>query len=102
MAAADPADQVVPLQSLTVVSDAVANQAPTTSFAMPVSALRFEPGVDLQARNLAEGQADLTIRGGIFENSGIRIGAASLLDPQTGHYAAEIPVSPRCYQRRRF
>lgn len=61
---------------------------------MPVSGLRFEPRVDVQARNLAEGQADVSIRGGVFENTGFRIGATALYDPQTGHYLAEIPVAP--------
>ena len=50
--------------------------------------------LDVQARNLAEGQADIAIRGGIFENTGFRIGGAALYDPQTGHYSAEIPVAP--------
>jgi vitamin B12 transporter len=59
-----------------------------------ISALRFEPLVDVQARNLAEGQADVTIRGGIFENTGFRLGGVALYDPQTGHYFAEIPVAP--------
>ena len=61
---------------------------------MPVSALRYEPRVDIHARNLAEGQADVTLRGGIFENTGFQIGALTLVDPQTGHYFAEIPVAP--------
>ena len=61
---------------------------------MPVSPLRFEPLVDLQARNLSEAQADVTLRGGIFENTGFRLGAVSMVDPQTGHYLAEIPVAP--------
>src|SRR5471032_2101433 len=84
----------VSLPELTVYSSEVANQEPVGTFAMPVSALRFEPRVDVQARNLAEGQADIAIRGGIFENTGIRLGALSLYDPQTGHYFAEIPVAP--------
>ncbi len=78
----------------TVYSTTVANQTPVASFPMPVSALRYEPGVDLQARNLAEAQSDITIEGGIFEGTGIRVGANSLVDPQTAHYAAEIPVAP--------
>jgi hypothetical protein len=61
---------------------------------MPVSALRYEPLADVEARNLAEAQADVTIRGGIFENTGFRIGGAALYDPQTGHYFAELPVPP--------
>jgi outer membrane receptor protein involved in Fe transport len=82
------------LPEVAVYSTEVANQEPAGTFAMPVSALRFEPRVDVQARNLAEGQADIAIRGGTFENTGIRLGALSLYDPQTGHYLAEIPVAP--------
>ena len=84
----------VSLPDVTVYSPAVANQEPVGTFAMPVSALSFEPRVDVQARNQAEGQADMAVRGGIFENTGIRLGALSLFDPQTGHYLAEIPVAP--------
>jgi outer membrane receptor protein involved in Fe transport len=61
---------------------------------MPVSALRYEPRVDVQGRDLAEAQADVTIRGGIFENTGMRLGAVSVFDPQTGHYLTELPVAP--------
>src|SRR5258708_39450919 len=84
----------VTMPSVTVYSPRVANQSPVASFAMPVSALRYEPGVDLQARSLVEGQADVTIRGGIFESTGFQVGAITLLDPQTGHYLAEIPIAP--------
>ena len=87
-------DAPVELPSVTVFSPRIANQEPVGSFAMPVSALRFEPLVDVQARNLGEAQADITIRGGIFENTGFRVGGVSLYDPQTGHYFAEIPVAP--------
>ncbi|MDR0353394.1 MAG: TonB-dependent receptor [Opitutaceae bacterium] len=61
---------------------------------MPVSALAFEPLVDVQARNMGEAQADVAIRGGIFETTGFRAGAVALYDPQTGHYSAEIPAAP--------
>jgi vitamin B12 transporter len=84
----------VSLPELTIYSPRVANQVPAGTFAMPVSALRYEPRVDLQSRNLAEGQADVTIRGGIFETTGFQVGAVTLVDPQTGHYFAEIPVAP--------
>lgn len=77
-----------------VYSPRIANQEPAASFTMPVSVLRYEPRVDVQARNLTEGQADVTIRGGIFENTGFSVGAVTLVDPQTGHYFAEIPIAP--------
>lgn len=89
-----PADEAVVLPPVTVYSSDVANQEPVGTFAMPVSALRYEPLVDVQARNLAEGQADVSIRGGTFENTGFSIGSLPIYDPQTGHYAAELPVAP--------
>jgi vitamin B12 transporter len=82
------------LPKVVTYSEQVANQTPVSTFAMPVSGLSFEPRVDVQARNLAEAQADVAIRGGVFENTGFKLGALSLFDPQTGHYFAEIPVAP--------
>lgn len=91
-----PAQSAAPvaLPAYTIHSVRVANQRPVGVAAAPVSGLRFEPRVDVQARNLAEGQADVALRGGIFENTGFKIGAVSLFDPQTGHYFAELPVAP--------
>lgn len=85
----------VGLPEMAVYSPRVALQEPAGTYPMPVSALRYEPLVDVQGRNMAEGQADVAIRGGIFENTGFRVGALSLFDPQTGHYFAEIPVAPQ-------
>lgn len=84
----------VQLEPVTVYSPTVANQEPVASYATPVTALRYEPLVDVQARNFAEGQADVSIRGGTFENSGFSLGAVRIYDPQTGHYFAELPVAP--------
>lgn len=89
----EPSETYV-LPTVSIYSEQVANQTPVSTFAMPVSGLRFEPRVDVQARNLAEGQADISIRGGVFENTGFRLGALSIYDPQTGHYFAELPVAP--------
>ena len=82
------------LDPVTVLSPRVANQEPVATVAMPVSALRYEPGVDLQARNFAEGQADIAIRGGTFANTGFVLSGVPLYDPQTSHYTAEIPLAP--------
>ncbi len=91
---AQTSPEVVVMPDYPVTSANIANPEPVGTAPTPVSALRFEPRVDVQARNLAENQADISIRGGTFENSGFRLGAFSLSDPQTGHYLAEIPVSP--------
>jgi vitamin B12 transporter len=82
------------LPAVTVFSPSVANQSPAGVFTMPVSALRYEPLVDVESRNMAEAQSDVTIRGDTFENSGLQLGALSIIDPQTGHYLMELPVAP--------
>ncbi len=93
-AAVAPGPRVSTLPGITVTAPSVANLAPAGAFAMPVTALRYEPRIDLQARNLTEAQADITLRGGTFETTGYRLGALSLADPQTGHYLAELPLAP--------
>ena len=88
------AQESIILPKVSVYSEQVANQTPAATYAMPVSGLQFEPRVDVQARNLAEAQADVAIRGGVFENTGFKVGAFSVYDPQTGHYLAELPIAP--------
>ncbi len=67
------------LTEITVTAARVANTRPIT---------------ELQSRGLPEGQADVTVRGGLFENTGFKAGAVTIMDPQTGHYVAELPVDP--------
>src|SRR5580700_8941664 len=82
------------LPVVTVYSPSVANQSPAGTFTMPVSALRYEPLVDIEPRNMAEAQSDVTLRGDTFMNTGLQVGALSIFDPQTGHYLMELPVAP--------
>ena len=82
------------LPEIKITEERTALKNPISTFNSLAAELRYEPLVDLQERNVASAQSDITIRGGIFENTGIRIGAATLYDPQTGHYTAEIPISP--------
>lgn len=82
------------LPSLTIVGQKTANQRPVTTYETPISNLDFDPRVDMQSRNMAEAQGDLSIRGGTFENTGIQVGSATILDPQTGHYTTELPIAP--------
>jgi len=93
------ADSTQTLPTLYIDAQQTANIRPVTTYESPISNLEFEPRVDLQSRGMAEAQADVTIRGGIFENTGFRVGSATLLDPQTGHYFAEIPIAPEMLDR---
>ncbi|NYR11107.1 TonB-dependent receptor [Pseudoalteromonas sp. MIP2626] len=83
------------IEQITVEASPTANKEPVGTFDSPVSNLEYDPRVDVQSRNMAEAQADVTIRGGIFENTGFRVGSATLFDPQSGHYFAEIPIAPQ-------
>ncbi|TMO71017.1 TonB-dependent receptor [Pseudoalteromonas sp. S3785] len=83
------------IEQITVEASPTANKLPVGTFDSPISNLEYDPRVDLQSRNMAEAQADVTIRGGIFENTGFRVGSTTLLDPQSGHYFAEIPIAPQ-------
>lgn len=82
------------LQPITVTAVRVANLHPASGFSAVATTLRFDPQLDLQSRGLPEGQSDVTVRGGVFENTGFRIGAVSIFDPQTGHYSVELPIAP--------
>ena len=92
--ASDPAAGDEELTEITVEASRVANDAPAGTYPSPATALRFDPLTELQSRGIAEGQADVTVRGGLFENTGFRLGVATVFDPQTGHYVAELPVDP--------
>lgn len=85
-------DEPIPLSKVSVEATRIAQPHNIYSFDQAISALRYDPQVDLQERGFGEVQGDVSIRGGIFENSGFEIGAATLFDPQTGHYFAEIPI----------
>lgn len=84
--------RIIDLPDFVLIETRVANEVPAETYATPVSALRFEPLVDLQTRNFGEAQGDITIRGGIFEGTAVQLGGLTIFDPQTGHYAAELPV----------
>ena len=87
-------DNSAPLEEITVVDRRVANSRPAGTYASVATLLRFDPTTELQSRGLPEGQADVTVRGGLFENTGFKLGAVTVTDPQTGHYAAELPIDP--------
>ncbi len=87
-------EQPEELAEITVTGKRVANTRPAGTYAAVATALRFDPVTELQSRGLPEGQADVTVRGGLFENTGFRAGAVTIMDPQTGHYAAELPIDP--------
>ena len=88
------ADAIPALEEVAVVANRVANDNSASSAATLATALRYDPVLDVQSRGLAEGQADLVVRGASFESAAISVGAVNIRDPQTGHYLLELPIEP--------
>lgn len=61
--------------------------------------LSFAAGVDVRQRGMTGVQADISIRGGSFEQTLFLINGIKLTDPQTGHHAVNIPVSLDAIER---
>lgn len=55
--------------------------------------LDYLPGVDVRQRGSEGVQADLTIRGGTFDQTLILLNGINITDPQTGHHNLNLPVS---------
>lgn len=87
------------LEETQVLANYIANESTANTYDSIVTALRYAPQVELQSRGIAEGQSDITVRGSVFENTAIAVGAVTITDPQTGHYAAELPIDPRSLTR---
>lgn len=70
---------------------------------LPISsvaeALQFVPGLDLRQRGPRGVQADLSIRGGTFDQVLILINGIRMADPQTGHHVLNIPVPLETVER---
>ena len=65
------------------------SQLPISSTA---EALAFVSGLDVRARGPRGVQADLSIRGGTFDQTVVLVNGVRLSDPQTGHHVMNIPV----------
>ncbi|MEM1326027.1 MAG: TonB-dependent receptor [Bacteroidota bacterium] len=54
--------------------------------------LRYVSGVDIRQRGAHGVQADVSIRGGTFDQTLILVNGIRMSDPQTGHHAMNLPV----------
>ncbi len=83
----------VPLQSVGHTFDVLTRSDLAT---LPISsvaeALQFVQGLDLRQRGPRGVQADLSIRGGTFDQVLVLINGIRMADPQTGHHVLNIPV----------
>lgn len=61
--------------------------------------LRNIPGVDIRQRGPLGTQADISIRGGTFDQTLILLNGVNITDPQTGHHNLNLPVDIESIER---
>lgn len=70
---------------------------------MPVNSvdelLRYIPGVEVQSRGMYGTQADITMRGGTYNQTLILLDGIRIGDPMTGHFNSNIPVTLSAIRR---
>ena len=81
---------------ITQVSRAEIEALPVQSVA---DILQYLPGVDVRTRGANGAQADISMRGGTFDQVLVLINGVPLSDFHTGHYTLNIPVSAELIER---
>ena len=61
--------------------------------------LQYLPGLDVRTRGANGGQADLSMRGGTFDQVLVMLNGVPLSDAHTGHYALNLPVTTDVIER---
>lgn len=77
-------------RSVEIITKSEIDQTPASSVA---EVLQYAAGVDIRQRGVHGIQADVSIRGGGFDQVLILLNGVKLYDPQTGHHSLNLPVS---------
>ena len=75
---------------VTVITSAEIEQAPVRSIE---ELLNYVSGVDVLQRGPHGVQADVSLRGGSFDQTAILLNGVNLTNPHTGHYSFDIPIN---------
>jgi len=79
-----------------VITRAEIEQSPARDMASLLSTVR---GVDIRKRGTFGMQADISIRGGTFDQTLILLNGVNITDPQTGHHNLNLPVDLQSIER---
>lgn len=75
---------------VTVITASEIAASPATSIQ---DLLEYAAGVDVRQRGEGGTQADVSIRGGTFDQIAVLLNGINLSNPQTGHYSFDLPVN---------
>jgi vitamin B12 transporter len=76
-------------RSIQIITKAQIQQLPATSLG---EVLSFVSGLDVRQRGVHGVQADVSVRGGTFDQTLILLNGVKLADPQSGHHALNLPI----------
>lgn len=79
--------------SYRLVTSVSAEEIATLPITTVADILNYLPGVDVRTRGANGSQADISMRGGTFDQVLVMINGVNLTDSQTGHYSMNLPVS---------
>ena len=77
-------------KQVTIISNSEIERAPARSIE---DLLNYVAGVDILQRGPHGVQADISLRGGSFDQTAILINGINLTNPHTGHYSFDIPIN---------
>lgn len=90
---------VAPIETIGRSTEVITRQQIESSPATDLyEVLEYVSGVDIQRRN-GGSQADVSIRGGGFEQTLILLNGISMSNPQTGHHNMDVPVQLQDIER---
>ncbi len=76
-------------RTINVITRAEIEAAPVASI---TELLRYVQGIDIRQRGAHGVQADISIRGGTFDQTLVLVNGIKMSDPQTGHHSLNLPV----------
>ncbi|MFH2036500.1 MAG: TonB-dependent receptor [Candidatus Zixiibacteriota bacterium] len=77
-------------RQVTIINAEEIEKMPSTGIA---DILANAVGIDIRNRGIYGIQADISMRGGTFEQTVVLINGVKLTDPQTGHHLLDIPIN---------
>ncbi|MBN1790457.1 MAG: TonB-dependent receptor [Bacteroidales bacterium] len=81
---------------VTVITKSEIERAPAQNLS---DLLRYIAGVDIRQRGPLGAQADISIRGGTFDQTLILLNGVNITDPQTGHHNLNLPIDIESIER---
>jgi len=84
------------MRTVTIITKAEIEQSAAQDLA---GLLEYIRGVDIRKRGVNGIQADISIRGGSFDQTMVLLNGVNITDPQTGHHNLNIPIDINCIER---